>query len=106
MGGVDGARGVLLHCESRTRPGRRYWKVRLQSGTWVWPNEHGGLVVDGDGDHVTPECAACGLPFICRTGSRELICARCDAEQFGTAAARASDPPPTRRWNARRRWRG
>jgi hypothetical protein len=100
MGTPDGPRGVLLECDSRA--GRKYWRVRLQTGEWKWPNELGGLIVDGDGDAVS-ECASCGLRFILRTGSGDLICTRCDYEQFGTEA-RVSDPPPARRFHERRRW--
>ena len=103
MGRADGPRGVLLHCDSRKPGGGKYWKVRLQSGEWCWPNERGGLVVDGPGDSVHHQCASCELPFIALAGSGEVICDRCSEDQFG-AASRVSDPPPARRWNDRRRW--
>jgi hypothetical protein len=104
MGGLNGPRGVLLECESRL--GRKYWKVRLQEmnadggSKWVWPDALGGIVVDGPldmGAHpaVVDLCQSCGLRFIKRAGSGELICERCDAETFGTAA-RASEPPPVK----------
>ena len=105
MGGPSGPRGVLLECESRA--GRKYWRVRLQGvpSEWVWPDALGGVVVDGEGEAVDI-CRSCGLRFITRTGSGELICSRCDAEQFGTAI-RVSEPPPMKRdgaERARRRW--
>jgi hypothetical protein len=107
MGGPGGPRGVLFECESRV--GRKYWKVRLQtldqsgarlqaSHTWVFPDKLGGIVVDGpaDGDAVEI-CASCGLRFIHHRGDGELICERCDAEQFGTAV-RSTEPPPVKRF--------
>jgi hypothetical protein len=109
MGGPSGPRGVLLQCESRA--GRQFWRVRLQDATanggtqWVWPDDLGGVVVEGEGDAVAL-CQSCGLRFILRHGSGELICSRCDLEQFGTAE-RVSDPPPAKRFGdtrIRRRW--
>ena len=83
MGSATGPRGVLLECESRA--GKKFWRVRLQGlGVWCWPNERGGIVVDGVGDAIA-ECRQCELRFIHTTGDGELICARCDAETFGTA---------------------
>lgn len=110
MGGPSGPRGVLLECESR-RTGGKYWRVRLQGGppvVWCWPDERGGIVVDGDGEAVDV-CHDCGLRFIKRAGSGELLCTRCDAEAFGTAirAREVSDPPPTKRYGdtrPRRKW--
>jgi hypothetical protein len=86
VGGAAGPKGVLFECRGRNGP---FWKVRLQGGEWVWPDD---LIVDGPGTEVNPCCASCALPFIMRAGSGELICNRCDAEQFGTAV-RATDPP-------------
>jgi hypothetical protein len=83
---------VLFAC--RRADGTTYWRVRLQTGEWTWPDH---LVVDGVGDTLNPECASCGLPFVMRCGSGELICARCDAEQFG-GAVRANEPPAPRRF--------
>jgi hypothetical protein len=92
---------VLLHCESRNGGGH-YWRIRLTSGEWVWPDDT--LAIDGPGGVLAAEpCQSCELPFITVAGSPELICDRCSAEQFGTAAR--TDPPPAKRWNARRRWR-
>jgi len=105
MGGPNGPRGVLLECESR-KSGRMYWRVRLQdSGDWVWPDALGGIVVDGTGTAVTI-CQSCGLRFVHHVNDGELICGRCDAEQFGTAV-RTSEPPPTKRFRDgrdHRRW--
>lgn len=105
MGGPNGPHGVLLECESR-RTHKKFWRVRLQgSGEWVWPEHLGGIVVDGPGDAVAI-CASCGLRFIHRKTDGEVICARCDAEQFGTAV-RTSEPPPAKRFGdtrPRRRW--
>ena len=82
----SGARGVLLHCE--TRSGRRYWRVRLQGGAWCAPE---GLAVEGRGDARHDACLECGLPFY--SDPDELICDRCEAELFGSAV-RATEPDP------------
>jgi hypothetical protein len=106
MGTPTGRRGVLLRCESRA--GNPYWKVRLTDpdvpdrDRWIWPEQFGGILVDGPGD-AESRCASCDLRFVTRAGAGELLCSRCDREQFGTDL-RTSDPPPARRWNARRRW--
>ncbi len=75
---LDGPKGVLLRCERRDGGGF-YWKVRLQSGEWIFPDN---LIVDGRGDRVGV-CGDCGLRFV-NTGV-ELICDRCSAEVFGRA---------------------
>jgi hypothetical protein len=94
---VRGRKGILWHCEKRDGSGS-YWKVLLQpavgderrpnDGEWVWPD---GLAVDGPGDELASACASCELPFYRRPGSGELICARCDFEQFGTEEERSTD---------------
>jgi len=96
---INGEKGVLFRCDKRSGPGH-YWKVRLLGGAWVWPDN---LIVDGPGDEIGT-CANCDLPFYRRAGSGELICARCEAEQFGSAV-RATEPVPYQppRWRGRRR---
>jgi len=84
IGSVDGPKGVLLRCERRDGSGI-YWKVRLQDGRWIFPDD---VIVDGRGDRVGT-CGDCGLRFV-NTGV-ELICDRCNAEVFGRATA----PVPT-----------
>ena len=85
---VGGQKGVLLHCEKRD--GSKYWRVRLQAtGAWVWPDD---LAVDGPGDQRVHACGRCELPFYRQAGSEELLCVRCDEEQFGTRARAAEDP--------------
>lgn len=103
MGSPSGPRGVLLECESRQPGGGKYWKVRLQTGEWIWPTDAGGLLVDGAGDAIGT-CASCDLRFILPAGSGELLCARCDHEQFGRDRERAAETPPAKRWNTHRRW--
>ena len=102
LGSATGPLGKLLHCESK-RTGGKYWRVRLDSGEWKWPNEDGGVIVDGPGNAVST-CQQCGLRFVLRQGSGEVICTRCDREMFGTHDERVSDPPPAKRWNDSRRW--
>jgi hypothetical protein len=57
--GQHGPAGRLLHCEKKDKSGW-YWKVKLDSGEWVWPAD---LHVDGTGPLVS-HCRDCGLPFI------------------------------------------
>jgi hypothetical protein len=84
---VRGQKGVLFHCEKGSD---RFWRVRLQTipAQWVSPE---GLAVDGPGDELASACASCELPFYRRPGSGELICARCDFEQFGSEEERSRD---------------
>jgi hypothetical protein len=86
VGGATGAKGMLLRCERRDGTGH-YWKVRLQSGAWVWPD---GLILDGVGDQVAV-CEQCGLRFMTTKVGDGLLCARCDEELFGTQT-RAVEP--------------
>jgi hypothetical protein len=44
--GSHGPTGKLLHCEKKDKSGW-YWKVKLDSGEWVWPAD---LHIDGKGD--------------------------------------------------------
>jgi len=84
--GITGAKGILLHCERKDGTGR-YWKVRLQTGEWVWPE---GLILDGPGDQVAV-CEQCALPFMTLKLGDGLLCARCDEEMYGTRQ-RAAEP--------------
>ena len=86
--GVTGPKGRLLRCEKRD--GGSYWKVKLDSGEWVWPD---GLIVDGPGDRVGT-CGDCGLSFM-STGALAL-CPICDEAAFGTAS-RATEPAASTR---------
>jgi len=75
--------GVLLRCERRDGTGS-YWRIRLQSGQWLWPNECVSLVIDGPGDTVN-RCQDCGMLFLTDDPTAP-ICARCDYEVFGVRA--------------------
>src|SRR5262245_26672405 len=88
IGGLTGQRGVLLLCEKRDGTGR-YWKVRLNSGEWVWPDQ---LVADGLGAHLAT-CADCNIRFVTADPSRPT-CDRCEAEARGTAVHRFLDADP------------
>jgi hypothetical protein len=92
--------GVLLRCEKRDGSGS-YWRVRLQSGAWLWPSECGSLVVDGSGDAVAT-CQDCGLQFL-TVDPTAPTCDRCQAEAFGTAADRVPDNPLYARADQRER---
>lgn len=91
---IDGARGVLWGCLSRFPGGATNWRVRLLTGKWVEPV---GIIVDRivddpPGELAPDDCASCRLPFYRGVGSDDLLCDRCNAEQFG-AATREPDPP-------------
>jgi hypothetical protein len=94
LGTPSGPRGVLYQCEARD--GHTFWKVRLDDGSWAWPDR---LLVDGPGDAIGLSCASCRLPYIMPAGSGELLCRRCSDSAFGSDAERASDSPSRRRWN-------
>jgi hypothetical protein len=74
----------LLHCEKKDKSGW-YWKVKLDSGEWVWPAD---LHVDGQGALVQ-HCRECRLPFL-GDGVKDF-CYRCNEELFGVV------PPVTER---------
>lgn len=84
-----GAKGVLWEC-TRRDGGGQYWRVRLQEvpERWVYPDD--SMVVDGAGT-VVGTCGRCELPFLHR--GAELICARCDLEQFGPRSRDPADVP-------------
>lgn len=82
--GPTGPPGKLLHCERRDGSGK-YWKVRLDSGAWVWPD---GIVIDGRGNSVS-RCLECRLEFLGDPG--DLLCTPCQNERFGTTRQRAVD---------------
>ncbi len=82
--GANGPKGKLLQCEKRDNSGK-YWRVRLDSGEWVWPDN---IVIDGPGDHVE-RCLECRLEFIGNVG--DLLCTPCQDDRFGTTAQRAVD---------------
>jgi hypothetical protein len=87
--GKDGPKGKLLHCEKRDGTGK-YWKVRLNSGEWRWPD---GIVIDGPGDHFAGHCLDCRLPFIGDSG--DLLCRACQGEMFGETAERSQGAEDT-----------
>jgi hypothetical protein len=85
--GATGPKGMLLKCLKKDGSGH-YWKVRLQSGEWVWPE---GFILDGVGDQVAV-CEQCALPFMTTKVGGGLLCDRCDEDMYGTRA-RAAEPP-------------
>lgn len=54
---VGGRPGVLLRCESKR--GGHYWKVKLDDGTWAWPD---GVMAESRGAY-SHTCRECALPF-------------------------------------------
>jgi len=100
VGGLTGPKGRLLKCERRDGSGT-YWKVKLDSGEWVWPRD---LVIDGPGDRIA-QCGDCELPFI--TDGTSPLCPGCDAAAFGSAEDRADETRFDRvRWRSEERGHG
>lgn len=76
--GVDGPKGRLLRCEKRDHSDF-YWRIKLQSGEWVWPDER--MILDGPGTHVVT-CGDCEIRFM--SDGRSPLCPSCDPKAFGT----------------------
>lgn len=72
--GVNGPKGRLMHCARRDGEGK-FWKVRLDSGEWVWPDR---LILDGPGTHVCV-CSACELSFMSEQVN-DVLCPICEGE--------------------------
>ncbi len=82
--GVNGPSGRLMRCQRKTGPGV-YWKVRLETGEWVWPAD---LIQEHPGECVA-RCAECDMRFLC--AKVEPLCPYCNEAMFGTQQ-RASEP--------------
>lgn len=100
IGGIDGPKGRLYHCDGRQG---KFWKVRLDTGEWVWPDR---LVVDGPGDHYNHACLDCRLPFKGDVG--DLLCQACQEtvrgeEPVDSGHGIRSDTYHRRRWASRHR---
>lgn len=87
--GATGPKGRLLRCEKRDGSGS-YWKVKLDSGEWVWPDDR--MLIDGPGERIA-RCGDCELPFL--TDGSSPLCPLCNEEAFGTRR-RQVKPEPTR----------
>lgn len=101
IGGAGGPLGRLMRCEKKDGSGH-YWKVRLDTGEWVWPD---AMVLDGPG-HYVGHCAECELPMLMEQPNGVGLCRYCDESMFGTDAAHAHDEPShafgRTRWNRAR----
>lgn len=82
--GITGPQGRLMRCAKKDGSGH-YWKVRLDTGEWMWPAD---LILDGPGDRVAA-CAECGMRFM--TTEPAVLCPGCDEKLFGTQQ-RAEEP--------------
>lgn len=51
--------GALFRCQSKTKPGESYWKVRFDDGSWGWPD---AVMAESRGAY-THRCRECELPF-------------------------------------------
>jgi hypothetical protein len=74
--GAHGAKGRLMRCTSK-RTGKPFWKVKLDTGEWVWPED---LVQDGIGDCLT-RCGDCGMRFL--SNGQSPLCPVCAPSAFG-----------------------
>jgi hypothetical protein len=74
--GAHGAKGRLMRCTSK-RTGKPFWKVKLDTGEWVWPED---LVQDGIGDCLT-RCGDCGMRFL--SNGQLPLCSVCAPSAFG-----------------------
>jgi DNA-directed RNA polymerase subunit RPC12/RpoP len=70
--GHGGPAGVLNHCLSKTTL-RRYWKVKLDSGAWVWPDD---VVAESEGPCVA-RCVECELEYRGATPQSGGLCPNC-----------------------------
>jgi hypothetical protein len=74
--GPNGAKGRLRRRTSK-RTGKPFWKVKLDSGEWAWPED---LVQDGIGDCLT-RCGDCGMRFL--SNGQSPLCSVCAPSAFG-----------------------
>lgn len=86
---LDGRPGRFMRCERKDGSGF-YYKIRLDSGAWVWPDS-GELVLEGPGANVGT-CEQCGLRFKSDQVGDGLLCPTHDEQIYGTRA-RALEPP-------------
>lgn len=98
IGGAGGPLGRLMRCEKKDGSGH-YWKVKLDTGEWVWPD---AMVLDGPGQHVGT-CVECELPLLVGRPGDAGLCRSCQDATFGTDAQHADDGPShgfgRTRWN-------
>jgi hypothetical protein len=75
--GHGGPAGVLNRCLSKTYL-RYFWKVKLQSGAWVWPD---GIVADSTGPCIA-RCVECELEYRGETPQSGGLCPNCAHAQL------------------------
>lgn len=75
VGGFQGRRGRILRCKRKPPQTGHYWKVKLDTGEWVWPTD---VVSDTDG-RLELRCQECGIRFRCHES--EPFCPACDNRQ-------------------------
>ena len=92
--GANRRPGRLMRCESKKAGGGEYWKVLLETGEWLWPDN---LLLATKGARVAV-CEIGGGRFLTDEEGDGLLCPRHDGEQFGTIADHALDAAaPARR---------
>jgi hypothetical protein len=90
--GANRAPGRLMRCESK-QPGKgEYWKVLLDSGEWIWPDN---IVLATPGERVGV-CEMGEGRFMTDQQGDGLLCPKHDEEAFGTAEDRAIDAADAR----------
>lgn len=85
--GANRRPGRLMRCESKKPGGGEYWKVLLDAGEWLWPDN---LILATPGANVAT-CEAGGGRFLTDKIGDGLLCPKHDAEIFGTVADHALD---------------
>jgi hypothetical protein len=94
---ADGRTGVLRLCHSR-RTGDDYWRVHLDDGQWVWPND---LVCTSRGRYEL-RCGECALDY--RTDEPNAhLCPNCVRAIEQAHGADDPDRRPAHHFNWRRR---
>lgn len=91
--GANRAPGRLMRCESKKPPHGEYWKVLLDSGEWLWPDN---LILATPGANVAV-CEMGGGRFLTDEHGDGLLCPKHDGEVFGTLADHALDAAAPRR---------
>jgi hypothetical protein len=85
-----GPAGVLLRCVSERTRGV-YWKVKLDSGEWVWPDR---VVAESTGPCIA-RCVECELDYRGDSPAAGGLCPNCVRaldRQYGPAHDRGAGP--------------
>lgn len=99
--GANRRPGRIMRCESK-KTGGEYWKVLLDSGEWVWPEN---VILATPGATVAT-CEMGGGRFMTDEQGDGLLCPRHTGEVFGTPEDHALDAatPPLRPSGNTHKW--